>query len=247
MDRPITLGELEAALVRSCAPVLLGAKPANLFTFCGRFDESCPDDGSKRSRTRRSHVDAKVLRRRQALERLVTNLDAQLAAQGMRCRIIAWRPFGALVYGYRPALVMRHLGTDSVTRSLRHLGYPLLAAQHRTEPSARAPLDQTAFEPIRDEGQLAPCIDHLIERFREQAVPHEIGYFLGYPVSDVHGFIEHEGRGFLCCGCWKVYADMRGAQYRFDRYKRCTRRAVRLYEAGTPLIELARNPAARVA
>ena len=35
--------------------------------------------------------------------------------------------------------------------------------------------------------------------------PHEMGLLLGYPVEDVRGFIEHQGRDYLCTGYWKVY------------------------------------------
>ena len=52
--------------------------------------------------------------------------------------------------------------------------------------------------------------------------PHEIGLFLGYPPHDVRGFIEHKGRGFLCCGLWKVYDDVEGAARQFSRCRHCT-------------------------
>lgn len=37
------------------------------------------------------------------------------------------------------------------------------------------------------------------------AFPHEMGILLGYPLEDVRGFIEHEGKEFLYSGYWKVY------------------------------------------
>ena len=37
--------------------------------------------------------------------------------------------------------------------------------------------------------------------------PHEMGVFLGYPVEDVKGFMENEGKNFLFSGYWKVYQD----------------------------------------
>ena len=57
----------------------------------------------------------------------------------------------------------------------------------------------------------------LAERFTEYKegraeFPHEMGAFLGYPLSDVKGFIEHEGKDFLCSGYWKVYSDETGAK-----------------------------------
>ena len=38
--------------------------------------------------------------------------------------------------------------------------------------------------------------------------PHEMGLLLGYPVEDVRGFIEHQGRDYLCTGYWKVYENL---------------------------------------
>ena len=92
MERSITRGELEAALVRSCAPVLLGVKPANLFTFCGCFGCGGADgDASSCPSPVAPPDDARCARRRDALLRLVRDLDATLASHGLRCRVIAWR------------------------------------------------------------------------------------------------------------------------------------------------------------
>lgn len=247
MDRPLLAEELEKAFVRSCGPVLLGAKPANLFTFCGRFDETCPvcsKDGRQSQPRERSPL---VEQRREKLARLVDELDAKLSACGVRCVILAWRPFGALVYGYRPSLVARHIKYAPIAHDLSVRGYPIERLKNLSGPLPPETSSRNINRTTRHEELLAPCITHLAKRFLEQPVPHEIGYFLGYPISDVRGFIEHEGRDFLCCGCWKVYADVRSAQYRFARYKRCTRRAIRLYNAGVSIVDLARNPAVKVA
>lgn len=247
MDRPLLGEELEKAFVRSCGPVLLGAKPANLFTFCGRFDEDCSvcDKGCRQNQPRES--DPLVEQRRKKLALLVDELDAKLSACGVRCVVLAWRPFGALVYGYRPSLVAHHIKHAPIAHDLLVRGYPIERLADRSRPLPSEMPSRNINRPIRHEEFLAPCIVHLAKRFLEQPVPHEIGYFLGYPVSDVRGFIEHEGRDFLCCGCWKVYANVRSAQYRFARYKRCTRRAIRLYNAGVSIVDLARNPAVKVA
>lgn len=240
MERSITRGELEAALVRSCAPVLLGVKPANLFTFCGCFGcggadgdtSSCPSPVAPSD-------DARCARRRDALSRLVRDLDATLTPYGMRCRVIAWRSFGALVLAYRPTLVERCLKDAEVARELSCLGYP--ARLGPVSVASSRPCGPQG--PARVGNALDGCVEHLARRFGERGVPHEVGYFLGYPAADVRGFVENEGRDYLCCGCWKVYADVRGAMRRFARYKRCTRRVLHLYGTGVPLTELARDPA----
>ncbi|WP_297034264.1 DUF3793 family protein [uncultured Enorma sp.] len=246
MERPITPQAFEAIAIRSWAPVLLGAKPANLFTFRGCFVADCPDCSEERcpaAADAEGEADLFAARRR-ALSHIVAELDEKLAREGVRCRVIAWRPFGALVYAYRPALLECHLGDDDVAGDLLCLGYPACAhARHGRGLRLAVPARRAPFASARDEDFLSACVERLAERFTEQAVPHEVGYFLGYPAADVRGFIEHEGREFLCCGCWKVYGDVRGAQYRFARYKRCTRRAQALFAAGMSLVDLARDPA----
>ena len=68
--------------------------------------------------------------------------------------------------------------------------------------------------------------------------PHEIGLFLGYPPHDVRGFIEHKGRGFLCCGPWKVYANADAARALFQRYADCTAEFCMRLSHGVPMVEL---------
>lgn len=231
-------------MVRSCAPVLFRVKPANLFTFRGRFVSDCPACSKERCRTLDAPAEQAdpCASRRRALSQVVERFDNLLSGEGMRCRVIAWRPFGALVYAYRPSLVERHMGDPAITRDLAQLGYPVHAGRRRADGGDSARSHSDPFGQILDEERVSICIEHLARRFDEQAVPHEVGYFLGYPAADVQGFIAHEGRAFLCCGCWKVYSDVRGAQYRFARYKRCTRRARALYDAGASLLDLARDP-----
>ena len=246
MERPITPQAFEAVAVRSWAPVLLGAKPANLFTFRGRFVADCPDCSDVRCPIAADAEGGADLfaARRSALLRIVAEFDEKLAHEGMRCRVIAWRPFGALVYAYRPSLLERHLGDADVAGDLLRLGYPAcVRARHGRGLRLAAHARRAPFTSAYDEGLLRACVDRLVERFAEQAVPHEVGYFLGYPAADVRGFIEHEGREFLCCGCWKVYGSVRDAQYRFARYKRCARRAQTLFVEGASLVDLARDPA----
>ena len=68
---------------------------------------------------------------------------------------------------------------------------------------------------------------------------HEIGVFLGYPLSDVVGFIENSGRNFTCCGCWKAYGDPQAAQRHFAQLRKCTAVYLRLFHSGTPILRLA--------
>ena len=95
-------------------------------------------------------------------------------------------------------------------------------------------------------GWLEAALDrlgHELERCHRSdpnaGFPHEVGFFLGYPYEDVMGFIEHEGRDYLCCGCWKVYSQKERAEACFASYKRCTRACEALLASGVSLPELA--------
>lgn len=68
---------------------------------------------------------------------------------------------------------------------------------------------------------LQEMLDHLASRIKHGNFPHEIGIFLGYPLADVMGFIENQGKNCLLCGCWKVYSDPEGARQKFAKYGRC--------------------------
>lgn len=56
--------------------------------------------------------------------------------------------------------------------------------------------------------------------------PHELGLLLGYPLCDVKGFIEYEGKDFLYCGYWKIYGNVEKAKRTSALYYRVRREAI---------------------
>lgn len=71
-----------------------------------------------------------------------------------------------------------------------------------------------------------------IRRFYQQKTgyPHEIGLFLGYPVWDVEGFVEHAGEDYKLCGYWKVYDDLPGAVKTFQEYDLLKKESVKYFQ-----------------
>ena len=69
--------------------------------------------------------------------------------------------------------------------------------------------------------------------------PHEIGVFLGYPVKDVRGFIENEGKRYLMIGYWKVYSDLADARMIFKEYDRAKDCAVNEFLSGKSVRDIA--------
>ncbi len=51
--------------------------------------------------------------------------------------------------------------------------------------------------------------------------PHEIGVFLGYPLSDIKGFVKNKGANFKVNGYWKVYDNQEQTIKLFESFTRC--------------------------
>lgn len=90
--------------------------------------------------------------------------------------------------------------------------------------------------------QLTDC-DSLIQQLSarlcfEKEFPHEIGIFLGYPLIDVIGFIEHKGQNYSCAGYWKSYGDSIHAKKLFELYKKCISHYRQMYKIGIPILQL---------
>lgn len=96
-------------------------------------------------------------------------------------------------------------------------------------------LAEYGYEDLDLEYALARLKKRLAE---SEEFPHEIGVFLGYPLGDVIGFIENEGRNCKCSGWWKVYCDECEAKRRFARFSRCRDIYTRLWSAGWPIWRL---------
>lgn len=86
-------------------------------------------------------------------------------------------------------------------------------------------------------------VDRAVANIRRRVAmeihfPHEIGVFLGYPLGDVVGFIENEGKNCICKGYWKVYCDECEAIKVFSKYKKCKKAYARLWEQGRSVWQL---------
>lgn len=164
--------------------------------------------------------------------------------------------------GLKPASLFRYQGADRReairtaarwTRELAPFGIAVRVLKVCPRTGAcliylyrRAELGRLLAEPdIRDflEGSGYQTADGCAGLLRQisrrlclgEEFPHEIGIFLGYPLEDVVGFIQNQGRAFTCCGYWKVYGDPETARRRFERYRRCTNHCVAQFRRGVPV------------
>lgn len=119
----------------------------------------------------------------------------------------------ALIYVYRKSRLERELRDTRTQGLLSALGYKSV---HTVD-----------------------CIERLRQRIiLGESFPHEIGVFLGYPINDVVGFIENEGRNFKYTGFWKVYGDVYEAVRLFGKYKKCRDIYTRLFLGGRTISQL---------
>lgn len=101
---------------------------------------------------------------------------------------------------------------------------------------------------IQEYGYMDMSLDKILRRLsgriedfarRGMGFPHEIGVFLGYPLEDVKGFIENEGKKYLTIGYWKVYSNLAGARMVFKEYDRAKDCAVNEFLTGKSIREIA--------
>lgn len=138
---------------------------------------------------------------------------AELQDMGLSIRVlkVCRRTNAAIFYVYSAAELQSILSDPEIYAYLTQSGYDLKSG-------------------------LPEILHQLSERLcLEDAFPHEIGLFLGYPLKDVIGFIKNNGRNYTCIGYWKAYGDPRRAQARFDVYHRCTEYCRSMYYSGIPL------------
>ena len=128
----------------------------------------------------------------------IRQLNKKLGPKGLRLLPLRFSDKKALVYLYRPAMLHTDLKDATALRLLAEQGYTC--------------------------GNCQKCVAQLAQKLRrEEAFPHEIGLFLGYPAEDVCGFMEKGPECCKCSGCWKVYSNEAEARKKFAQYKKCTR------------------------
>ncbi len=140
--------------------------------------------------------------------------DRELSPRGVRLVVLHQDGRGALIYAYRPSRLMQDIDAPGVKEFLSGCGYGKVDSA-------------------------AAVVNTLRERIAaKQGFPHEIGLFLSYPLADVTGFIQNNGRNFTLCGYWKVYGDASEAARCFARYKTCAQVYLRQFELGMTITQL---------
>lgn len=147
----------------------------------------------------------------ETLHQQAVRWDGMLRTKGVRVTVLRERDGSALLCVYREKRLEKELAREEVRTFLRQFGYC---------------------------GGVKQCLRHLRSRLAQAAFPHEIGVFLGYPLGDVAGFMEHGGKNAKCTGCWKVYCDPCAAQRQFARLKKCKEVYMRQFQQGASVMKL---------
>ncbi len=71
--------------------------------------------------------------------------------------------------------------------------------------------------------------------------PHEVGFFLGYPLEDVVQFERNNGSGFKFLGDWKVYGNIDSARIQMSEYSKCRNFCSMQLEKGISVFQSAKN------
>ncbi|MCR5743757.1 MAG: DUF3793 family protein [Lachnospiraceae bacterium] len=143
-------------------------------------------------------------------------IEELLAGTLIRYRFLKTSKNRVILFLYRRERLHGYLTTPEVSAFLRKLGY------------------QT-----RDFGMM---MNHLSSRMTlysdgSAEFPHEIGLFLGYPLSDVLGFLD--GRQCEMIGYWKVYDHAQSKLRLFNRYDELRDQAVKEVLNGKSIREIA--------
>lgn len=147
------------------------------------------------------------------LHKKIKLLNEELNKTNICIEILCECNASALVIVYRKNVLEKHLQNKDVRAFLTAYGY-------------------------RKDMQVNEYLNFLKERFKENGFPHEVGAFLGYPLHDVYGFINHRDKGCLLTGDWKVYKDAENAKKLFLRYKACKKALLKRVANGATLAQI---------
>lgn len=143
----------------------------------------------------------------------VKKLNSQLNCKDIFFRVLCEGEKKNLLIVYRSKVLKKYLADTDIKDFLLSYGYP-------------------------SEVTIEGYINHLASRLKENEFPHEIGAFLGYPLHDILGFINHKNEGCLLVGEWKVYKNADEAQKLFNRFLACRKAISKRMAMGQTLAQV---------
>ena len=161
--------------------------------------------------------------------RELEDINMKLNVRGVVAEPLLWKEGRVLMYVYRRSRLESDLREKSVREILNRYGYGECGVFIPGGDSMQDTSDNL----------IHMCISRLKTRLEKcNGFPHEIGVFLGYPVSDVQGFIEHKGENCKASGLWKVYDNEKETLKLFEKLKRCTEVYLKVFAQGRSIIQM---------
>ena len=161
------------------------------------------------------------------IEGAIEKWNSDLSDLGVHMCILRRTESSALIYVYRKTSLARTLKDPDVREFLSSYGYEACTCCEGCKSA---------------DCSISDCLAHLTSRISaacdseagdgDMRFPHEIGVFLGYPLQDVKGFIDNNGRNSKYTGLWKVYGDTEASIRTFAKYKHCSRVYSDLWKSG---------------
>lgn len=143
----------------------------------------------------------------------VERLNRELNGKDIYFEILCECKERVLLMVYRKKVLGLQLEDKEIKKFLAEIGYP-------------------------EQGDCDSYISFLKHRLEGKEFSHEIGAFLGYPLHDIYGFINHRDEGCLLCGEWKVYKNAEEAEKLFHRFSVCRKAVSERVENGKSLTQI---------
>lgn len=88
--------------------------------------------------------------------------------------------------------------------------------------------------------EILPVFQKRYRKYMEdnRSFPHEMGLLLGYPIEDVEGFIQNDGRNFLYIGYWKVYENLSEKLNLFRQFEIAKETLIHLVSNGVSMTDI---------
>lgn len=146
----------------------------------------------------------------------------EFAAQGITFSLLRSTENSFLAFVYNFEWIQALLAASDARRFLALKNYPV-------QEGARAVLNELLFRL------------NQASKKGEKKFPHEVGLFLGYPLSDVAAFESRKGQGATARGCWKSYSNCVDARRTWELYKNCAKFFEERFKSGRKIQQIVRE------
>lgn len=149
----------------------------------------------------------------EVLKNEIKLLKKTIKNSGVRIKLLKTNENCALIYVYRNSLLKNEVEKSETKIFLKENGYKKTNIKNLLNTLEKRVQSNSGF-------------------------PHEIGIFLGYPLSDVKAFIKNKGKNYNCTGYWKVYENPNESLEKFALFDKCTKDYQTYYNSGKSIRQL---------